>query len=543
MLMGRLGFKNKKLSTKLVLFGVSVVLAFTGVLAWVSFSLESRLMGEKRAATEHVVDVAYSLLEKFARDAQAGTMSEEAAKKAALDQIRALRYQEKDYFWINDLKPVMIMHPFKPELDGKDLSDFKDPNGKHLFVEFVKVCREKGAGFVDYLWPKPGFDKPVPKVSYVKLFQPWGWVIGSGIYVDDVKAQANRMRLVFGGIAAGMLVLGLLSIWWIVRSVTRPIYHVVQGLHSGSEQVAAAADQVAQAGQSLAEGSSQQAASIEETSSALEELASMTRQNADNAAQANGIVKESARDIEDATAAMNDLTQAIHAITVASEETQKIIKTIDEIAFQTNLLALNAAVEAARAGEAGAGFAVVADEVRNLAMRAADAAKNTAEIIEDTVRKVRDCSTMVTRANGAFGKVGGGSRRIGELVAEIAAASGEQAEGIEQINKAVSQLDQVVQQNAAHAEETASASSELLHQAERMKEYVAELQAIVGVSALEREEPRGPQRKKERRKGNGKAMGPARKDLDFEEAEAFPSLRGKEPGGRRKGAAEAFTDF
>jgi methyl-accepting chemotaxis protein len=168
--MARVGLKRGKLSTKLVVFGVGGVLAFTGVLAWISFSLESRLMEEKRTATEHVVDVAYSLLEKYAKDVQTGSLTEEAAKKEALNHIRALRYQEKDYFWINDLKPVMIMHPFKPELDGKDLTDFKDPNGKHLFVEFVKVCRDKGAGFVDYLWPKPGFDKPVPKVSYVKLF-------------------------------------------------------------------------------------------------------------------------------------------------------------------------------------------------------------------------------------------------------------------------------------------------------------------------------------------------------------------------------------
>ncbi|MEJ5349366.1 MAG: cache domain-containing protein [Desulfosoma sp.] len=502
--MERFGGKKGKFSTRIIVFGVGGVLTFTAVLTWISFTLESRIMDEKKIATRHVVEVAYSLLEKSAKMAQEGGLTEEAAKRQVLDQIRALRYRENDYFWINDLKPVMVMHPFKPELNGKDLADFKDPNGKHLFVEFVKVCKEKGAGFVDYLWPKPGFEKPVPKVSYVKLFEPWGWVIGSGIYVDDVRAQANRIRLAFGGIAGAMLLIGLLATWWIVRSVARPIDNVVRGLYEGSEQVAAASEQVSQAGQSLADGASQQAASIEETSSALEELASMTRQNADNAAQAHGIVKESARDIEEATTAMGDLTQAIHAITAASEQTQKIIKTIDEIAFQTNLLALNAAVEAARAGEAGAGFAVVADEVRNLAMRAAEAARSTAEIIEDTVKKVRDCSTMVGRANGAFHKVEGGSRRIGDLVAEIAAASNEQAEGIEQINKAVSQLDQVVQQNAAHAEETASASNELKHQAERMKHYVAELQSIVGTTVIDADGSQRGHGKKPRKKGNGK---------------------------------------
>ncbi|MGQ9485471.1 MAG: cache domain-containing protein [Desulfosoma sp.] len=499
------GRKKGKFSTRLTVFGVGGVLAFTAVLVWISVSLESRLMEEKKTATKHVVEVAYSVLDKYAKMAQQGILTEDTAKAQALDQIRTLRYRENDYFWINDAKPVMVMHPIKPELDGKDLSDFKDPNGKHLFVEFVRVCREKGAGFVDYLWPKPGMEKPVPKVSYVKLFQPWGWIIGSGIYVDDVRAQANQIRLHFGGIAGVLLVLGLLATWWIVRSVARPVYGVVCGLHEGAEQVAAASDQVAQAGQSLADGASQQAASIEETSSALEELASMTRQNADNAGQAHSIVKESAHDIEEATEAMSDLTKAIHAISAASEQTQKIIKTIDEIAFQTNLLALNAAVEAARAGEAGAGFAVVADEVRNLAMRAAEAARSTAEIIEDTVKKVRECSTMVARANGVFTRVEGGSRRIGDLVAEIAAASQEQAEGIEQINKAVAQLDQVVQQNAAHAEETASASNELQHQAERMKQFVAELQSIVGISVMEGEAVRTGLRQRRSQRGNGKA--------------------------------------
>ncbi|ROQ90171.1 cache domain-containing protein [Desulfosoma caldarium] len=503
--MAKFGRKGGKFSTRLIVYCGGGVVAFAAVLVWISISLQSRLMEEKRIATKHIVEVAYSVLEKYAKMAQQGIIAEDAAKEQALDQIRTMRYRENDYFWINDLKPVMVMHPIKPELDGKDLADFKDPNGKHLFVEFVKVCREKGAGFVDYLWPKPGMEKPVPKVSYVKLFQPWGWIVGSGIYVDDVRAQANQIRLTFGLIVGALLVLGLLATWWIVRSVTRPVYGVVHGLHNGSEQLGAASDQVAEAGQSLADGASQQAASIEETSSALEELASMTRQNADNAGQAHGIVKEAARDIEEATEAMGDLTRAIQAISEASEQTQKIIKTIDEIAFQTNLLALNAAVEAARAGDAGAGFAVVADEVRSLAMRAAEAARSTAEIIEDTVKKVRDCSTMVTRANGAFTKVETGSRRVGDLVAEIAAASSEQAEGIEQINKAVSQLDQVVQQNAAHAEETASASSELQHLAERMKHFVAELQSIVGVSVMEEHVERTPRRGRRFQKGNGKA--------------------------------------
>ena len=170
-------------------------------------------------------------------------------------------------------------------------------------------------------------------------------------------------------------------------------------------------------------------------------------------------------------------------ISKASEETSKIIKTIDEIAFQTNLLALNAAVEAARAGEAGAGFAVVADEVRNLAMRAADAAKNTAALIEGTVKKVSDGTALVKTTNDAFNEVAGSTAKVGELVGEIAAASSEQAQGIEQVNIAVTEMDKVTQQNAATAEESASASEELNAQAEEMKSFVADLAAMVGGNA------------------------------------------------------------
>ena len=179
---------------------------------------------------------------------------------------------------------------------------------------------------------------------------------------------------------------------------------------------------------------------------------------------------------------MTELTQSMEDISKASDETSKIIKTIDEIAFQTNLLALNAAVEAARAGEAGAGFAVVADEVRNLAMRAAEAAKNTAGLIEGTVKKVKEGSELVERTNGAFSEVSKSAAKVADLVSEIAAASTEQAQGIDQINKAVSEMDKVTQQNAANAEESASASEEMNAQAEQMKIIAAELQGIVGGS-------------------------------------------------------------
>ena len=297
---------------------------------------------------------------------------------------------------------------------------------------------------------------------------------------DEIGSQAAAgmmasTAMVFV-VSALLLVLG----YGVIRSITGPLKRVIDGLNTAVNDVSAAANETSAASHSLAEGASQQAESIEETSSSLEEMSSMTRQNASNAGQADSLMKQTNQVVSKADTSMNQLTTSMREITKASEETSKIIKTIDEIAFQTNLLALNAAVEAARAGEAGAGFAVVADEVRNLAMRAAEAAKNTAALIEGTVKKVTDGSVLVKTANDAFKEVAGNAAKVGELVAEIAAASGEQAQGIEQVNIAVTEMDKVTQQNAANAEESASASEELNAQAEELKAFVYELTAMVG---------------------------------------------------------------
>ena len=414
------------------------------------------------------------------------------------DSIMATEVGQTGYAYVLDSKGTYAISQ-GGKRDGECIYEAQDDEGTFFIQE---ICRKALAlkpgeiGEQRYPWMNQGDSVPREKVTRFMYFEPWDWIIGVGSYIDEFNEAHNQITAI--GRASNRILIGVLgmalvaaaAVWFLMaRSITGRITCVVTNLTEGADQVSSASAQVSSASQSLAEGATEQAAGLEETSSSLEEMASMTKQNADNAQQANGLAMDARKAADTGSESMQKMDLAIHEIQKSSDETAKIIKVIDEIAFQTNLLALNAAVEAARAGEAGKGFAVVAEEVRNLAMRSAEAARNTASMIEESVKNANHGVDIATEVGKVLAQIVQGIGKTTDLVSEIAAASQEQAQGIDQVNTAVAQMDKVTQQNAANAEESASASEQLRTQAAAMNEMVDELATLVGGAARNSSRP------------------------------------------------------
>ena len=470
--------RNLPISRRLwiiLLSAIVMLLALTGLMLKQNLD---ELYQAKALKTRHVVESAMGVLRYFQAQESSG-LSREDAQKQAMEVIRGLRYEQNDYYWINDMTPTMVMHPTNPKLEGQNLSSLKDPDGKFLFNEMVEIAKNKGSGQVDYRWPKPGSEAPVPKISYVELFQPWGWILGSGIYVDDVQAEFREQALRTLGILVVVIGLLVALVILITRSISRPLDEAVSAManiasgeadltrrldHSGRDELTSlgghfnaftnklrgvigqsleAAGSLDQASQSLGliasnaqQHSQQQSQQMELVATAINEVSYAVQDVAKNAEHAASEVREaeqralqgqesidiSLRQIDQLSETIGQAVEVIQSLAQESTQIGSVLEVIRSIAEQTNLLALNAAIEAARAGEQGRGFAVVADEVRLLAQRTQQSTAEIQTMIERLQGNSEAAVKVINASSQATQQTVEQARQAGENLSQIAAA-------------------------------------------------------------------------------------------------------------------------
>ena len=507
-------FRRIGFTTKAVIISLAFLVPLLFLVGWLLKNGADDSMRARMDATRQHVEVAYSLLEWAHAEEVGGQMTHEAAQAAAIGAIRQLRYDTKEYFFITDMQPRMVMHPIKPELDGKDLSGLKDPNGFALFQEMVNTVRRDSKGFVAYQWPKPGSDHPVDKISYVSGFTPWGWVVGSGVYTGDLRDAAREQMLYATAIVlaalsiAGYLFLSFYRVMngglketrrhlsamangdltsapspWgkdeaaelmlDLRHMQQSLIAVVRRVRASGDQILNSSGEVASASLDLSKRTEQAASNLETAAASMSDLTQTVVNGSQLSDEASKVARHNAEVAADGGRVMREVISTMDAIRGSSSRISEIIGAIDSIAFQTNILALNAAVEAARAGEQGRGFAVVASEVRVLAQRSAEAARQIKKLIDDSVSQVEAGTGIVRRAGTTIDEIVAASQRVDALLMQIADGAREQGGGITRIDKAVEELERMTQQNAALVEETAAASAAMNDQAHGLVQEVS----------------------------------------------------------------------
>jgi len=473
-LLSKMGLKQKIISLAVI---VALLIMATSLFFTVK-NARRDLLAVNQDKVSQITELVSNLVSSYDNEVKSNKLTLADAQKLAIEKIASIKYDGANYVWINNYAGDMLYHP---TLKGNH-ADLVDKNGKKFLIEGINTAKDKGSAVIDYYWNKKGEDpsKLYPKISFFRNFPDWGWVICTGIYVDDVDSAVLKtfLQILFFNIIVMVAILVVVSLT-IIKDIVTSMESVARDLDESSREVSTASSELDAASQKLAEGTTEQAASIQETSSTLEETASMVKQNRENTQQAAVLARQSKEYASKSNTEMQNMMTAMDDLKKSSAEISKIIKVIDEIAFQTNILSLNAAVEAARAGDAGKGFAVVAEEVRSLAQRSAQAAKDTTVIIESNIDLSENGATMAKDVQKSISEIDAQSKKVSDLLEEIAVATDEQAQGVDQINKAISQMEIVLSSNAQTAEESSSASKALYAQTLTMKDIISDLNEIV----------------------------------------------------------------
>ncbi len=510
------------LSTSRKLWGLLGIiwLAMLTLAGWGAWEHRQIMLDERKGALRDYVDMAMNAIDGQAERVERGEISEQEARDAAANMVRHMVYDEgRGYFFVFNDDFELLAHPRLPE--GTFVGDFQNDEGRYLFREFVEEIQQ-GDGFVDYLWAHESDGELTPKSSLNVAYAPWEWYVGTGVYINDVNAafRDSLINSLLVLLAIGLPVTGLMGL--VIRDIGRrlggdPRYtsaevrHIADGdltrrltladndsgsllhdigrmrdalsatigdIHGSAAAVEREVAEIVAVNDELSTRTEQQASSLQETAASMEQLTQTVRQNAENADQARQLAGTTEQSAESGGEAMERVVEAMGGINDSASQMAGIVDTIESIAFQTNILALNASVEAARAGEYGRGFAVVAEEVRNLAQRSAAAAQEVKGLIEQSDGQVAEGTRLVRDTGEVIRGMVTDISRLSGLVAEISAASAEQTSGIEQVNLAVSQMDQMTQQNAGLVQRSSLGTQNLHEQTRRLRGHVARFRVV-----------------------------------------------------------------
>ncbi|HZH57912.1 MAG TPA: methyl-accepting chemotaxis protein [Burkholderiaceae bacterium] len=518
-------FSRAGFLAKAVVMAVVLAIPTLGLLFWQIATRYDDAWDARMNATVGHVEIATAVLEHFYDLERSGTLSREEAQAQAARAIGRLTYEDSGYFWIHDRGLKMVMHPKSPDLNGRDLSSTRDTDGKAFFQEMVEVSDRQGGGFVEYKWQNPGEPAATPKISYVHMFKPWGWVVGSGIYVADIVQAARTQVFINAGVVLVLFLVasylfisfyrlmshGLSGLQFHLRAIRdgdltttiRPfgkdefaqsledlarMQHSLRGIvaavRNSTDEIVHSIKEIGAAAHDLASRTEQTASNLTQSASAIEQINATAGHTATNTTEGSQLAQQNAAAAQHSVEVMGEMVNTMEAIRQTSSRISDIVSTIDGIAFQTNILALNAAVEAARSGEAGRGFAVVAGEVRALAQRSAQASREISELIQASVSQVEAGTQIVHKTEEAIENVLSSSERVNVILREIATGAQEQSVGINEVGQALSVLDTMTQQNAAMVEETAVTAEAMNDQAQRLSAEVARFQLPAAMLTL-----------------------------------------------------------